>query len=326
MHPIVIENLSMTYRAPIREAGLPAALDALFRPRYREIHALRNISFEIDVGTIVGFIGPNGAGKTTALKILSGVLHPTGGEARVLGYRPSRRERRFLQQIALIRGSKPLGVPPELTVLDALRFQSLIYDVPPLEFRRNLEELTAMLALKPLLPRQVRALSLGERTRAGLAWSLLYRPRVLFLDEPTIGLDVTMIGVMRRFIADYCQQTGATVILTSHYMVDVETLCQRIVLVDRGEIRYDGSLVELAARISPYKLLRVTLADGSEPDWSRFGLTVTREDGRVGLRVRREDVPSTTARLLADLPVVDLAIEEPPLESVIDQVYREGVA
>ncbi len=326
MQTVSVRDLGMTYRAPVREAGLRAAARSLFRREVREVRAVQGISFDLEAGEVVGFIGPNGAGKTTTLKVLSGILHPTGGEARVLGYVPWRREREFLRRIAMIRGSRPLSVPGELTVLDALRFQQLVYEVSQDGFKRNLAELTDMLDLGPLLDRQVRALSLGERMRSGLASSLLYRPEVLFLDEPTIGLDVSAVGMMRRFVADYSRETGATVLLTSHYMADVETLCRRIVLIDQGKLAYDGDLAGLSARLSPYKLLKVTLAGTGDVDWTSYGELMECDDSRVSLRVPRGEVPAVTARLLAELPVADLAVEDPPLESVIDRVYREGVA
>jgi ABC-2 type transport system ATP-binding protein len=316
----------MTYRTPVREAGLRASLASLFRRQYREVAAVRSISFALEPGEIVGFIGPNGAGKTTTLKMLSGVLHPTTGDARVLGFIPWRREPPFLKQIAMIRGSRPLSAPGELTVLDALRFQQLVYEVPRAAFERNLAELSEILNLAPLLQRQVRALSLGERMRAGLAASLVYRPRVLFLDEPTIGLDVSATASMRRFIRDYSRQTGATIILTSHYMADVETLCPRVLLIDKGQLSYDGSLASLAERLAPYKLVQVAVVEPADLDWQRFGEVVADDNGRVSLRVRRAEVPAVTARLLAELPVADLSVADPPLENVIDQVYREGVA
>jgi ABC-type uncharacterized transport system ATPase subunit len=338
---VSVRGLTMTYRAPVREAGLRAAAASLFRRRYREVEAVRSVSFDVGRGEVVGFIGPNGAGKTSTLKMLSGVLHPTSGEAHVLGFTPWRRDYAFLRQIAFLRGSRPIGGPPELTVLDTLRFQRLVYEVPQDEFGRNLAELAELLGLGPLLERQVRALSLGERMRAGLATSLIYRPRVLFLDEPTIGLDVSATAVVRRFIAAYARQTGATVLLTSHYMADVETLCRRVLLIDKGTLRYDGDLAGLAARLAPWKLVKVAVAGaGTEgatsdpqgsgetadaPDWLRFGEVVSTEGGRVSLRVPRGEVPAVTARLLAELPVADLAVEEPPLETVIDQVYREGI-
>lgn len=315
----------MTYMAPVRAEGFKAAFGSLFRRTYQEIQAVQRLSFTLEDGAIVGFIGPNGAGKTTTLKILSGILHPTEGNVEVLGRLPWRREQAFLKKIALIRGSQPIGGPVELTVLDSLRFQQLLYEVSEQDFRKNLAELADMLDLEPLLQRQVRALSLGERMRCGLALSLLYRPRLLFLDEPTLGMDVTAVSMMRRFIADYNQQTGATILLTSHYMVDVEALCKRVLLIDHGKLTYDGSLEELSATLSPYKLLKVSTHEVYDPIWSNYGDVVETEGKRASLRVRRELVPAVTARLLAEVSVADLTVEDPPLENVIDQVYREGI-
>lgn len=323
MAAITVDGLSMTYRVPIRSAGLKAAFGSLFRREYRTVEAVQSISFTVEPGEVVGFIGPNGAGKTTTLKILSGVLHPTAGQVSVLGQTPWQREPRFLRRIAMVRGSRPLGTPAELTVLDALRFQQLIYEVPADQFARNLGDLTEMLSLTPLLDRQVRALSLGERMRAGLAWSLIYGPEVLFLDEPTLGLDVTVTSLVRRFVAEYSQQTKAAILLTSHYMADVESLCRRVILIDRGALAFDGALGDLTARLAPHKLLKVTVSD-SDLDWSRYGEVTRSEGDQTTLRVRRAEVPAATARLLAELCVTDLAVVDPPLESMIDQVYREG--
>ena len=325
MTGISVDNLTMTYRTPIRQTGVRASVGSLFHRRYREVMAVRSLSFEVAPGEVVGFIGPNGAGKTTTLKMLSGVLHPTAGDAQVLGYAPWRRDYQFLRQIAMVRGSRPLSAPGELTTLDTLRFQRVLYDIPDAAFRRTLADLTDMLDLEPLLHRQVRTLSLGERMRCGLAWSLLYRPRVLFLDEPSVGLDVTVVAVVRQFIRDYSARTGATVLLTSHDMTDVATLCRRIILIDKGTLAYDGALARLAARLAPYKLVTVTLAAPVQPAWERFGDVVALEGGRVSLRLPRDEVSATMARLLAELPVADLTVEEPPLESVIDQAYRQGV-
>ncbi len=328
MAAIHVDGLGMTFRAPLREEGLRAAMGSLFRREYTLVDAVSDVSIEVQPGEIVGFIGPNGAGKTTTLKILSGILQPTGGTVRVLGHVPWRRESAFLRQIAMVRGSRPIGGLGELTVLDSLRFQQVIYEVPDDAFRRGIAELREMLDLEPILNRQVRALSLGERMRAGLAMSLVYRPRVLFLDEPTIGLDVTAVGAMRRFIADYARETGATILLTSHYMADVETLCPRIVLIDRGKLRYDGPLSTLSTTLSPWKLLNVEVAGGAGAGaaWDRFGEVTESTADRASIRVHREQVPAVTARVLAELPVADLSVTDPPLESVMDRVYREGLA
>ncbi|TDC14689.1 ATP-binding cassette domain-containing protein [Kribbella albertanoniae] len=240
------------------------------------------------------------------MKILSGILHPTAGRVSVLGDTPWQRRSAFLKRIAFVRGSQPVGGSQELTVMDSLEYQRLLYDVARPDFRRTLDELQALLDLQ--LDRQLRALSLGERMRVGLAMALIYRPEVLFLDEPSIGLDVTAGSQIREFVAEYVATTGATVLLTSHYMADVASLCPRLILIDQGKLAYDGPLAELSARLSPYKLIRIT----------------TRDEVR-DLRVPRDEVAQTTAKLLQAGDVIDLAVEEPPLEKVIDQAYREGV-
>jgi ABC-2 type transport system ATP-binding protein len=324
---VSVKSLGMTYRAPVREAGLRAALRSVVHREYRDIDAVAEMSFELQAGEVVGFIGPNGAGKTTTMKILSGILHPTVGEAQVLGHVPWRRQHEYLKKIALVRGSQPIGGPAELTVMDSLRYQQLLYEVSSPDFRANIDELVEMLDLESLLDRQVRALSLGERMRAGLATTLVYRPEVLFLDEPTLGLDVSAAAALRRFIRDYAVRTGATVLLTSHYMADVESLCRRVILIDRSRVRYDGELSSLATKLSPYKLIRVSVADRAGVAWEHFGELEKPEEtdnGQVSLRVRREAVPGVTSELLGQLAVVDLTVEDPPLDLVMDRFYRDG--
>jgi ABC-2 type transport system ATP-binding protein len=321
MSAVEVEDLSMSYKAPVRKGGLRAALGSLVKREYKTVQALDEVSFTIARGEVTGFIGPNGAGKTTTMKILSGILHPTSGAVRVLDNVPWQRRSAFLKRIAFVRGSQPVGGSQELTVMDSLEYQRLLYDVPRPDFRRTLDELEALLGLEPLLERQLRALSLGERMRVGLAMALIYRPEVLFLDEPTIGLDVSAASQIREFVSEYVEQTGATVLLTSHYMADVASLCPRLILIDHGRVEYDGPLAELSARLSPYKLIRIS----TQGDPTEFGEVVERADGQWVLRVPRDDVAGTTARLLQALDVVDLAIEEPPLEKVIDQAYRGGL-
>ncbi|WP_132188573.1 MULTISPECIES: ATP-binding cassette domain-containing protein [Kribbella] len=326
--PVVsVRRLGMTYRAAVREAGLRAALRSVVKREYRDIEAVAEVSFELRAGEVVGFIGPNGAGKTTTMKILSGILHPTVGEARVLGFVPWRRQHDYLKKIALVRGSQPIGGPAELTVMDSLRYQQLLYEVSHADFRANVAELVGMLDLESLLDRQVRALSLGERMRAGLATTLVYRPKVLFLDEPTLGLDVSAAAALRRFVAEYAVRTGATVLLTSHYMADVASLCRRVILIDRSRVRYDGDLNSLATTLSPYKLIKLSMPDRTGIDWERFGELDTTQDleqEQVSLRVRREAVPEVTSELLRQLAIVDLTVEDPPLDLVIDQFYQAG--
>jgi ABC-type uncharacterized transport system ATPase subunit len=322
---VVVKDLCMTYRAPIRESGWKATLGSVFCRQYQEVSAVQDVSFALDPGDVVGFIGPNGAGKTTTMKILSGLLHATSGHVEVLGHSPWRRRADFLRRIAFIRGSQPVGGSQELTVLDCLRYQRLLYEMPAGEYQRSLDELTGLLELQDLLHRQLRALSLGERMRAGLALALLYRPEVMFLDEPTLGLDVTGATTMRRFVAAYAAQTGATVLLTSHYMADVASLCPRLVLIDKGRVQYDGNLDELAAKLSPYKLVRLNAPNADEERLREAGELIEASHGTWVLRVPREQVAATTARLLTDVDVADLAVEEAPLEVVIDRAYREGV-
>lgn len=312
----------MTYRPPVRPEGLRAAFRSLVRREYRQVDAVVDMSFELSPGEVVGFLGPNGAGKTTTLKILSGILHPTAGEARVLGHVPAQRKYVFLKQIALVRGSQPIGGPTELTVHDNLRYQQLLYDVCDDDFRANLAELTDLLRLEPLLDRQLRALSLGERMRCGLAASLIYRPRVLFLDEPTIGLDVSAAAALRTFVTSYAERTEATVLVTSHHMADVEQLCPRVLLIDHGRLQYDGILHALATQMSPYKLVRLTVPeDGVQTDWTTFGEVAESTDGSVVLQVNRESVANVTGKILASIPVLDLTVTDPPLEAVMRQFH-----
>lgn len=328
---IEVRHLTKHYTVAEREGGLRAALRGLVRRRTRVVPAVTDITFTIEAGEIVGFLGPNGAGKTTTLKMLAGLLHPTGGEARVLGYIPWRRERAYLQQMTLIMGQRN-QLYWDLPVIDTMLVNQAIYGLSERAFRTALAELTDLLDLGDLLPKPVRQLSLGERMRCELAAALLHRPRVLFLDEPTIGLDVTMQERIRRFIREYNRRTGATVLLTSHYMADVTSLCPRVIVIHHGRLLYDGALGALAARLAPFKILAVALEEGEDParvDWRAFGEPL---DGALGegtrlyLRVPKDQAPEVTARLLSQVRVADLTVEDPPVEAVIDRVFQEGVA
>ncbi len=324
---ILVRNLSKVYRVPEREAGLYASLKSLGRRAYRDVEAMRAISFDIRAGEMVGFIGPNGAGKTTTLKILAGLLYPTGGEARVLGFTPWERRPDYLRRISMVMGNKSQmlwDIPP----MDTFRVLGEIYGMPPAAFGQNLDELVALLDMGELLTRPVRNLSLGERMKCELAAGLLYRPHVLFLDEPTLGLDVSMQGRLRRFLAEYNRRSGVTVMLTSHYMADVVALCSRVILIHHGQLLYDGDLSRLAQKLAPFKLVRLTLGNGHAGSECDLALPsnvdiVERENGRLTLRVSRPETPSLTAHLLNTLPVADLAVEDPPIEAVIDQVYQD---
>ncbi len=321
---IVIKDLSKTYRVPEREPGVQAALRSLIHRTTRDVAAVRGISFSLEAGEMVGFIGPNGAGKTTTLKMLCGLLHPTSGEARVLGHIPWERRPAYLRRISMVLGNKSQmlwDIPP----LDSFRVLGEIYRVPPAHYQQTLDELIALLEMEDLLTKPVRNFSLGERMKCELVAGLLHRPEVLFLDEPTLGLDVSMQGRLRRFLAEYNRRSGVTVLLTSHYMADVTALCPRVILIHHGQLLYDGALQGLAQRLAPFKLIRMALRHTeNEPPLPAGVEVVARENGNLTLRVPRAAAPALTAQLLHTLPIADLAVEDPPIEAVIDQIYQDG--
>jgi len=323
---IVVKQLTKTYRVPVREAGLRASMRSLVRRAYEDVAAVQAIAFSIEAGEMVGFIGPNGAGKTTTLKMLAGLLHPTAGEARVAGFTPWERRPEFLRTISMVLGNKSQmlwDIPP----LDTFRVLGEIYGLSPIDFRSTLDELVELLEMRSLLNKPVRNLSLGERMKCELVAGLLHRPAVVFLDEPTLGLDVSMQSRLRRFVLDYNRRHGATVMLTSHYMADVLALCPRVILIHHGRLLYDGELSKLAERLAPFKLVRIGLSNdraGQELDLPIGVEVLQRADDRVELRVNRGEAPAIMARLLNTLPITDLAVEDPPIEAVIDQIYQGG--
>ena len=322
---ITVTELGKTYVVPEREAGVRAALLALVKRRTREVEAVAGVSFGIEAGEIVGFLGPNGAGKTTTLKMLAGLLHPTTGTADVLGYTPWRRDRDYLGRMSLIMGQRN-QLHWDIPVLDSFRLNQAIFRIPPAEFRVRLDELVELLELEDLLRKPVRNLSLGERMRCEIAGSLLHAPAVLFLDEPTIGLDVAMQRRIRSFIAEYNARTGACVMLTSHYMADVEALCRRVIVIHQGRLLYDGDLTGLVQRFAAHKTITVELEEdaqvagslaaglvnGAEIEPTATGFTV---------RVPKTETAAVASRLLAALPIADLTIEEPPVDQVIEKVF-----
>ena len=328
MPAITVRNLTKTYRVPAREPGLKAALSSLVHRTYREVEAVRDISFDVGPGEMIGFIGPNGAGKTTTLKMLSGLLYPTSGEVRAIGFVPWEREADYLRRISMVLGNKSQmlwDIPP----LDSFRVLSEIYNVPPKDSQQTLDELVALLEMEELLTKPVRNFSLGERMKCELVAGLLHRPDILFLDEPTLGLDVSMQGRLRRFLVEYNRRHEVTAMITSHYMADVVALCPRVILIHHGELLYDGKLGGLAHRLAPFKLIRISLANGRYAGDEALPLPagaeiIERDGGQVTLRVGREAAPQTTAHLLHTLPIVDLAVEDPPIEAVIDQIYQNG--
>ncbi len=319
-----VRELRKLYSVHEREAGALAAVKSLARRQTREVTAVGGLSFDVAPGEIIGFLGSNGAGKTTTLKMLSGLLYPTSGEIGVLGHTPSRRERAFLRRITLVMGNRnQLGW--DIPALDSFELNRVIYRIPPDQYKRTLDELIELLDLDALIRKPVRNLSLGERMKCEVAAALLHQPQVLFLDEPTIGLDVTMQRRIRAFIAEYNRRHGATVLLTSHYMADMAALCKRVVVIHHGQLLFDGDLAALVGRFSPHKTVIIELADDGV-DLRGYGEIVAREEGRATLRVPKGETAAVTARLLADLPISDLTVEDPPIEEVIEQVFAQEAA
>jgi ABC-2 type transport system ATP-binding protein len=322
---ISVRELAKYYQVHKRPPGLAAALKSVVRRRYETVKAVDGISFEIAAGERVGFLGPNGAGKTTTLKMLSGLLHPTAGEARVAGFEPGRRDPDFLRSIMLVTGQKQQllwDLPPAET----FELNRAIYDVPRAQFRETVDELVDLLELGDLIGKPARQLSLGERMKCELAAALLHRPRVLFLDEPTIGLDVTMQAVVRSFIKTYNERHGATVILTSHYMDDVAALCPRVIVIDHGHLTWDGALDELARQTRPEKRLTLRLSrEVSAAELEGIGGRVVSRDGaQAVLQVAGAEMRAAVAAALAQLPVIDLNVEDAPLEEVLSELFARG--
>ena len=321
---ILVEQISKTYQVPEREGGFGAALRGFFNRKYKDVHAVNQVSFSINPGEIVGFLGPNGAGKTTTLKMLAGLLHPSGGKAVVLGYIPWERKTGYLKSMTLVMGQRS-RLSWDIPAADSFLLNQAIYRIGEADYQKTLKELDELLELAPILKKPVRNLSLGERMKVELAAGLLHRPAVLFLDEPTIGLDITAQARIRSFLQEYNRRTGATILLTSHYMADVTALCERIIIIHHGKLKYDGALTDLSRRIAPFKLIGVALGAPCPCDLTVYGTPVPaeNEDGKQYVQVTATDVAAITARMLAELPIHDLTIEDPPIESVIEAAFQE---
>ena len=316
---ISISNLAKHYQVPEREAGLAAAAKGLFKRTYKTVKAVDGISFEIQPGEVVGFLGPNGAGKTTTLKMLSGLLHPTEGELSVLGYQPAKRNHDYLRRITLVMGNRN-QLSWDLPALDSFDLQRAIYGIPMDEFKRTRDEFIELLDLKDLVQKPVRNLSLGERMKMEIVGALLHKPKILFLDEPTLGLDVTMQKRIRSFIAEYNKRYGATVLLTSHYMADVEALCKRVIVIHHGQLLFDGNLSSLKEKFSAFKTISFDI-DNPTQDFSQFGDVIAIDGLHVTLRVPKEKTSAVTTQLLSQLAVDDLTVESTPIEDVIESVF-----
>ena len=320
---IQVKQLSKTYQVPEREGGFGAAVRSFFKRKYKEVKAVQQVDFTIEQGEVVGFLGPNGAGKTTTLKMLSGLLHPSGGSANVLGFTPWELKPDYLRSMTLVMGQRN-RLSWDIPAADSFLLNQAIYRIPDDEYKATYKELDELLELEPLMKKPVRNLSLGERMKCEIAAGLLHRPKVLFLDEPTIGLDITGQVRIREFLNEYNKRTGATILLTSHYMADVTALCERIIIIHHGQLKYDGGINDLSKKIAPFKLIGVMLADADSHDLSKYGEVVQNEEDaeKRYIQVKAEEVTRVTSRLLADLPIHDITIADPPIEDVIEQAFN----
>lgn len=321
---IVAENLSKVYPVAVKEPNLKGTLLHFLRRTYRSIEAVKQVSFQIEPGEVVGFLGANGAGKTTTLKMLTGLIYPSLGQVRVAGYVPFQRKVGFLKQITLVMGQKQQMIW-DLPALDSFKINAAIYDIPDKEYRQRVGELTEMLSLQGKLNQPVRKLSLGERMKAELLAALLHRPQVLFLDEPTLGLDVNAQVGVRQFLREYNQLYGATILLTSHYMADITALCQRVLVIHQGQLIYDGNLEQLIDNFAPYREVQVELARPQpEAKLLAYGEIKAVEGQSVRFLVQRDMLTRTVAKILAELEVLDLTVTDPPVEEVIGRVFSAG--
>lgn len=325
MSIILVENLSKVYPVAVKEPGVKGTLTHFLHRTYRNIKAVQDVSFEIGSGEIVGFLGPNGAGKTTTLKMLTGLVHPSSGNVRVANHIPFRRQTEFLQKITLVMGQKQ-QLLWDLPALDSLKINAAVYGMSNKEFHYRVGELTEMLSLENKLTQPVRKLSLGERMKAELLAALLHQPQVLFLDEPTLGLDVNAQLAVRDFLREYNQRTGATILLTGHYMADITALCHRVLLIYEGKLIYDGSLDGLIDQFAPYREVKLELANILPKEKLESYAELQSVDGReVRFLVRQENLTNTVSKILAEIEVIDLSVTEPPIEEVIGRVFRAGV-
>lgn len=321
---IIVDRLSKTYQVPEREGGFGSAVRSFFKRKYKDVKAVQQVNFKIKQGEIVGFLGPNGAGKTTTLKMLSGLLHPTGGNATVLGFTPWELKPEYLRSMTLVMGQRN-RLAWDIPAADSFLLNQAIYRLPDDEYKATYKELDELLELEPIMKKPVRNLSLGERMKCEIAAGLLHRPKVLFLDEPTIGLDITGQARIREFLREYNKRTGATILLTSHYMADVTALCERIIIIHHGELKYDGGIGDLSRKIAPFKLIGIRLAEADSHDLTQYGTPVQNEEDweKQYIQVKAEDVTRVTSGLLANLPVHDITITDPPIEDVIEQAFNQ---
>ena len=320
---IEVQKLTKAFRTYKKQPGLSGSLKALFRRKYELIVAVKEVDFQIEEGELVGFLGPNGAGKTTTLKMLAGLLYPSSGAARVLGYVPWERQDGYRRKFALLLGQKN-QLWWDLPARESLELNAKIYGITPADFQRRVGELTEMLRVEDKLNIMVRELSLGERMKMELIASLLHQPKVLFLDEPTIGLDVVSQQTVRDFLRHYNAAHNTTILLTSHYMADIQALCRRVIIIDHGSIFFDGPLEQVVDRFADFKLITFECQDHERlwpADLSSYGEVLAQNPNRVQLKVKRDRVIAVCKQLLDKLPVTDLDIQEVPIEEVIRQIF-----
>ena len=323
MAAIEVSGLSKTFRTYKKKPGFTGALRGLVHRSYEAVSAVKEVSFKIEEGELVGFLGPNGAGKTTTLKMLSGLLYPSGGSARVLGYVPWEREDGYRRQFALLLGQKN-QLWWDLPAFDSLELNAKIYGISNDSFKRTIDEMTELLQVREKLNVMVRELSLGERMKMELIAALLHKPKVLFLDEPTIGLDVISQKSVREFLRTYNEKNKTTILLTSHYMADIQELCERVIIIDHGKIFFDGRLNEVLDRFADFKIITIACEAGKNcptETVSKYGDVIEQGNGQVKLKVKRDRVISTCKALLDELPVTDIDIQEVPIEDVIRQIF-----
>jgi ABC-2 type transport system ATP-binding protein len=323
MPVIEVNGLTKAFRTYKKQPGFAGAIKGLFRRQYEQTVAVKEVSFTIEPGELVGFLGPNGAGKTTTLKMLAGLLHPTGGAARVLGYTPWERHDGYRRQFALLLGQKN-QLWWDLPAQESLELNAKIYGIPDDVLKRTVAEMTELLAVRDKLDVAVRELSLGERMKMELIASLLHKPKVLFLDEPTIGLDVVSQKTVREFLRAHNKKEKTTILLTSHYMTDIQELCERVIIIDRGAISFDGRLGEVVDRFADFKLVTIqceSTASRSAESLGKYGEVIEQKPGSITLKVKRDRVIPVCKALLDELPVTDIDIQEVPIEEVIRKFF-----
>ncbi|HEY3860767.1 MAG TPA: ATP-binding cassette domain-containing protein [Verrucomicrobiae bacterium] len=322
---IKVQELTKSFLTYKKEPGFSGAVRGLFHRRYEQTVAVDHVSFTVEEGELVGFLGPNGAGKTTTLKMLAGLVHPSSGSARVLGYVPWERDDGYRRQFALLLGQKN-QLWWDLPARESLELNGKIYGLPAATFKRTVDELTDLLAVRDKLDVMVRELSLGERMKMELIASLLHQPKVLFLDEPTIGLDVVSQKTVRDFLRQHNARHKTTFLLTSHYMADIQELCQRVIIIDKGKISFDGRLGAIIDRFADFKILTISWQSGASfpaVDFTRFGELMEHSANRIQLKVKRDQVIAACKELLDKVPVNDIDIEEVPIEDVIRQIFAK---